>query len=130
MGIFDGFFKSDKVIKKATDGVYQGLDKAILTDEEKLDYKNINNEFFLKGAELKIKMLEHFTPYRLMQRFIALITFIPYMFFFCVATYMRIQGNNETADLIFKDLKELMPLVMMIGAFYYSGSVLSYFKKS
>ena len=73
MGWISSIFGSKEVINKTVDGIYQAVDKAILTDEEKLDFKNMDKELFLKGAELKIKLNESFHPYKLMQRFIALL---------------------------------------------------------
>ena len=50
-----GLFSS-KSQDKVVDGIYSGLDKLVLTDEERLDFEN-------KKAELKKSFLPLFEPY-------------------------------------------------------------------
>lgn len=52
MNVFKKIFSTDTVIEKATDGIYNGLDKAWHTDEEKEDDKQKRIELFGKLLEL------------------------------------------------------------------------------
>lgn len=64
MGILAKLFGSDRVIEKATDGIYNGTDKLIYTNEEKIDnFKSI---------------LKLYEPFKIAQRFLALVFGIPY----------------------------------------------------
>tara|TARA_R110000851_G_scaffold307304_1_gene465753 strand:+ start:307 stop:681 length:375 start_codon:yes stop_codon:yes gene_type:complete len=64
MGIFAKLFGSDEVIAKATTGLISGIDKVFYTDEEKSD--NFS------------RMLRLYEPFKIAQRFLALIFSIPY----------------------------------------------------
>ena len=130
MGFFSNVFGNKEVVNKAVDGIYQGIDKAILTDEEKLDFKNLDKEMFLKGAELKIKLNESFHPYKLMQRFIALLFVVPFIVFYCIGMLYLIKGHKDIADVIFNyNTKTMGTTVMMVVTFYYSGSILDKLKR-
>jgi len=59
MNLIGKLFGSDKAISKAVDGVYDGMDKLILTPEERLD--NFN------------KQLSLYEPFKVAQRYLALI---------------------------------------------------------
>ena len=72
MGIWGTIFGSDKVIEKTTDGVYNGIDMAFYTDEEKAIAMQKKQEFY-------IKILKAYEPFKVAQRFLALIYSIPYV---------------------------------------------------
>lgn len=50
-GLFGGAGKTEAVIDKAADGIYNGLDKLIYTDEEKADALAKGRELFLEFAK-------------------------------------------------------------------------------
>ena len=64
MTIFERLFGSDKVIGKAVDGIYNGVDKIAYTEEERAD--NFR------------KLLKLYEPFKIAQRFLALTLTIPY----------------------------------------------------
>jgi len=59
-------FGDADVVKKAADGIYNGLDKAIFTKEEKA-------EFNQKRMELYLKFVEATAPYKIARRYIAIV---------------------------------------------------------
>ena len=65
MSFFGRLFGSESVIKKAAEGVYNGIDYAFHTDQEK--------------AEHFLKLLKAYEPFKLAQRFIALIIAVPFV---------------------------------------------------
>ena len=65
MSLFGRLFGSESVIKKAAAGVYNGIDYAFHTDQEK--------------AEHFLKLLKAYEPFKLAQRFLALIIAIPFV---------------------------------------------------
>ena len=65
MSFFGKLFGSESVIKKAAEGVYNGVNYAFHTDQEK--------------AEHFLKLLKAYEPFKLAQRFIALIIAVPFV---------------------------------------------------
>lgn len=65
MSFWGRLFGSDEVIKKGTEGLYNGIDKAIYTDEEKVD--NFT------------RMLKLYEPFKIAQRFLALVVGVPFV---------------------------------------------------
>ena len=74
MNFFGKLFGSDSVIKKAAEGVYNGIDYAFHTDQEK-------SEHFLR-------VLKAYEPFKLAQRFLALIIAIPYVLIWVLCAVM------------------------------------------
>lgn len=76
MNFFGRLFGSDNVINKAADGIYNGVDKAFFTDEEK--------------AAHFLNLLKAYEPFKLAQRMLMLIITIPFVFVWliCVALYV------------------------------------------
>jgi hypothetical protein len=72
MGIWSKLFNSDKAIE----GAYKGIDKALLTKEETLDYH--------------LKFVEAYTPFKVLQRIIVLIVSLPFIitYFISAALYV------------------------------------------
>ena len=65
MGIWASLFSSPSVIKKAADGIYNGVDAAIYTDQEK--------------AAGFMGMLKGYEPFKIAQRLLMLVVTIPYV---------------------------------------------------
>ena len=93
MGFFGSLFGNENVINKAVDGVYNGLDKVMYTDEEKADMA-------IKRSNLHIKFLKAYEPFKIAQRFLALIVGIPYMIFMSISAIMYLAGMAIPPDLI------------------------------
>lgn len=118
MGLLGRIFGSDSVIEKAADGIYNGVDKAFYTDEEK--------------ATGFITLLKSYEPFKLAQRVIAfmligafLITWLLAVILFAAAGIMDstvLHGaatnlgalNNETLGL---------PVTIVVG-FYFGGGAI------
>ena len=76
MSFWGKLFGSDNVIKKAADGVYNGIDAAIFTKQEQ-------SEYFLS-------LLKAYEPFKLAQRLLALIVGIPYVLVWLVCAFMMV----------------------------------------
>ena len=76
MSILGKLFGKDDVIKKATEGVYNGIDAAWFTNEEKADH--------FKG------LLKLYEPFKIAQRLLACIICIPYavIWLLCAILYI------------------------------------------
>lgn len=109
MNIIGKLFGSDKAISKAIDGAYDGLDKLILTPEERLD--NFN------------KQLDLYEPFKIAQRYLACIFSIPYALAWII-TFIASFSIDVTTQ------KELLSgtignIVLAIVAFYFCGGVIN-----
>lgn len=82
MGWFGKLFSSDTV-DKAVDGVYNGVDKMFYTDEEKAEARQ-------KVFETKIEMLKHFEPFKLAQRYIAIIHTVNFVIAFWIGVVIYV----------------------------------------
>lgn len=113
MNIFGKLFGSDKVIGRLTDGIYNGLDALVYTPEEK--------------AENFQKLLKLYEPFKIAQRFLALIFGIPYalawFITFCLSFKFNITFQLELLS------GTMGQIVLAIVAFYFLGGTISGFKK-
>lgn len=108
MSFWGSIFGSKGAIEKATDGLYHGIDKAVLTKEERLDH-NAN-------------MLRLYEPFKLAQRVIA----IPFCYAYAIAWLSAFFAGLCGVDI--KNQLEMlvsptgMPLIVaMIVGFYFAG---------
>ena len=76
MSFWGKLFGSDNVIKKAADGVYNGIDAVFFTKQEQ-------SEHFLK-------LLQAYEPFKLAQRLLALIVGIPYVLVWLICAVMMV----------------------------------------
>lgn len=120
MSFFGRLFGSDDVIGKAVDGVYNGVDKIVYTKEEK--------------AERFERMLTLYQPFKLAQRWIALMTGIPFVtiHFICSVVWLSsifIVGSDVDYAQFVNRLGEVMslnndtlgtPFAIIVG-FYFAG---------
>ena len=79
MGIWSTLFGSENVIKKAADGIYNGVDAAFYTDEEKA------TGFF--------NLLKAYEPFKIAQRLIALAITIPYVVVWILCALMLVASG-------------------------------------
>lgn len=118
MGFWGKVFGTEKVI----DGIYNGVDKIIFTPEEKADH-------FLR-------ILKAYEPFKLLQRFLALIVGIPYVIVYLVSAFFFIYGvtlgDIETSKRIIQASKDLsimnnevlgMPFAIILS-FAFGGGML------
>lgn len=121
MSLWATLFGSENVIKKAADGIYNGVDKAIYTPEEK--------------AAGFINLLKHYEPFKLAQRFLALTMAIPYVVIWLLCAVMLVIGGfvdpaygkqvAEAAMVLGELNNETLGLpVALVLAFYFGGGAL------
>ena len=99
-GLSLGSLFSSSSAEKVVDGVYNGIDKAFYTDEERADQE-------LKKAEIKLKFLPLFEPYKLAQRYIAVMFTINFIMAFWVGVFL----------LLYSTEKVLLSYLKLIGTF-------------
>jgi len=122
MSFFARLFGSDEVIKKSVGGVIDGMDALIYTDEEKKE----NFKSFLKLYE----------PFKLAQRYLALIFSIPFAFIHTLAFSLRMYawenpGFQEATKVIQTDINDSMGMiVLVIVGFYFAGGAAEGIMKS
>lgn len=127
MGIWNALFGSADTVNKISDGIYDGLDAAIYTDEEKAKHK-------LDKTELAIRLLKVYEPFKLAQRLLALLFSIPFVligFLACVCfmASLFIHGASTAHEAIYSQLKTLIELdIQLFGqpcsiilGFYFLG---------
>ncbi|MBU70854.1 MULTISPECIES: hypothetical protein [Spongiibacter] len=103
--LFSKLFGSDEVVGKAVDGVYNGVDKLVFTDEEK--------------SERFAILLKLYEPFKLAQRLLAMIFGIPYAFGWLI-TFLAsfFTSVEEQIELLSGDMGSI---VLAIVAFYFLG---------
>ena len=125
MGIFSTLFSSDNIVNKAADGIYNGIDKIVYTDEEKAEIR-------LKAAEHFLKLLKAYEPFKIAQRLLALTFAIPYVAVWLVCAALFLYGALASDTSAVSTSKELAKMnnetlatpVALILAFYFSGGML------
>lgn len=121
MNIFAKLFGSEKVIE----GVYNGLDKVIHTDEEKSDFW--------------LKLLKAYEPFKIAQRYIALVVTIPYVSIWIISALLLVssvftvpcesvcksnQLKTVSIELAEKNQEQLgMPVALILGFYFGGGAV-------
>ena len=113
MGLLGRIFGSDEVISKGVQGIISGVDKAIYTEEEKKD----NFKSFLKLYE----------PFKIAQRYLALIFGIPFASLHTLAFSARmVDWDNPALQASMKAIQadmndSLGMIVLVIIGFYFAG---------
>jgi len=124
MGFFSKVFDDKDVTQTLTKGLYDGIDKAVFTDEEKADMK-------IKTAQHFLNLLKAYEPFKLARRFLALTVTIPYVFVWLISAGMFVWGGSTGDNNIVEVSKELakwnnevlgMPVALILG-FYFSGGM-------
>lgn len=104
MNIFGKLFGSDKVI----DAGISAIDAMVYTDEEK--------------AINRMKFLKLYEPFKIAQRYIAIIVTIPYMIAwfgtFCASFFMNVDAQQLLLS------GSIGTIVMLITSFYFAGGAL------
>lgn len=121
MSLWGTLFGSENVIRRAADGIYNGVDKAFYTEQEK--------------ATGFLNLLKAYEPFKLAQRLLALVVSLPYVLVWLMSASMlviagfvdpaygkqieesaRVLGelNNDTLG---------MPVALVLG-FYFGGGAL------
>ena len=121
MSFIGKLFGSDNVIKKAADGIYNGVDNMVFTDQEKSGH-------FLS-------LLKAYEPFKLAQRFLALAVTVPYVTTWLMSAGMIVAsgfvGPDYAEQIVAaaKDLGQLnnetlgFPVALVLGFYFGGGAV-------
>lgn len=129
MGILSSLFSSTETVKDVTNGVINGIDKAWYTDEERAE-----------GFNTLLKLYE---PFKIAQRYLALILSIPFVVVWLLVALMLVigglvppgevvQGSITYSQHIVESAKALGQLnnetlglpVSLVLSFYFAGGAL------
>lgn len=123
-GFVKGLFTSE-TLDKVVDGAYNGLDKIVLTDEEKLDYE-------VKKAEQKLKALPLFEPYKLAQRYIAIMFTVNFILAFWIGVFLLFAEKLELLEkyLTLIGVFNLGWIMLAIIGWYFTNGALNWINKS
>lgn len=120
-GLWSTLFGSENVIKKAADGIYHGVDKALYTDEEK--------------AGGFLKLLSAYEPFKIAQRLLALTLAIPFVMVWILSAGMLVASGfvdpaygkqiAESARVLSEMNQSTLgtPVALVVG-FYFAGGAL------
>lgn len=121
MSFWGRLFGSDHVIQRAADGIYNGVDKLIYTEQEK--------------AEGFLKLLKQYEPFKLAQRLLALVVAIPYVAVWLMCAAMMVfsafvdPATGKHIQEVSRTLGEMnndtlgMPVALVLS-FYFAGGAL------
>ena len=102
--------------KKLGDSIISGVDKAILTNEEKIDYMQ--------------KMLTLYEPYKLAQRILAILFSSVFLLIHLLTAiahfiyFLRDLDTEKVVSLYSYNNDSLGMIVLMVVSFYFAGGVL------
>jgi len=84
MGIWATLFGNENVIKKAADGIYNGVDAAFYTNEEK--------------ASGFLNLLKGYEPFKIAQRLLMLVVTIPYVLIWVLCALLIMSSGFVASD--------------------------------
>ena len=117
MSFFGRLFSSPKSIEKAVDGVYNGIDKAFYTDEEKAEYR-------AKAQGIYQKMWLAAVPSAVNRRIVAAAITAMWMLCIMIALAANAWGASEYADYALTMLQDVVnPPFMIVVGFYFLKAV-------
>lgn len=114
---------SPSVVNKTVDGIYNGVDKAFYTDEEKA-------EALQKQVDSKMKLLPLFEPFKIAQRVIAISFTINFICAFWVGVVLLLTDKLQLLEkfIALIGVFQLGWIMLTIIAWYFSGGVVNSFK--
>ena len=122
MNIFGWLFGGSKAAEKTIDGIYNGVDKLVWTDEEKSDASR-------EGFKLWLKYQEATQPQNVARRALAMLVAVLWVGL-VVAGVVAYKIDAEYSKFIFSVLTDIVnaPFMLVIG-FYFFKRIVSGFKK-
>ena len=111
---------SPSVVNKTVDGIYNGVDKAFYTDEEKA-------EALQKQVDSKMKLLPLFEPFKLAQRIIAISFTFNFILAFWIGVVLLFMEKLELLDkfIALIGVFQLGWIMMAIVAWYFTGGIIN-----
>lgn len=121
MSFWGRLFGSENVIKRAADGIYNGVDKAIYTDQEK--------------ASGFLNLLKAYEPFKIAQRLLALVVSIPYVLVWLMSAAMLVAAGfvdpaygkqiEEAARVLGELNNDTLgtPVALVLGFYFGGGAV-------
>ena len=114
-GLFGSSSKTGDVLNKAADGLYNGLDKLVYTDEEKADALAKGREVFLKFAE---KAYDQNSIRSVTRRWLAFMVVGPCIVFY-IASGVSFFFSQEAANHFMNMATGLTPWAGGVLVFYF-----------
>ena len=121
-------FGGTAVIDTALDGVYNGVDKLIYTEEEKAD-------FLVKRMDQHTTMLKAYEPFKLIQRGLAIAVTCMFAFILIVQVVLVVLSIWFSDILVTLEVLNSLEVVSTIGysflaimSLYFTGGVVNSFK--
>ena len=122
MNILSSIFSSS-IAEKAVDGIYNGVDKAFYTAEEKAIALQ-------KQVDTKLKLLPLFEPFKLAQRVIAIAFTINFLLAFWVGAFLlRFSPEYFDAFISLVVTFNFGWIMAAIVAWYFTGGIVNGIKK-
>jgi len=113
-----------KVIEKAADGIYNGIDKLVYTDEERADALAKGRELFMEFAKVAY---DENSIRSVTRRWLAFMVVAPTMLAFVVSGVMYL-FNQPYADHLFQMVQTMGPWAAGVLAFYFGPHILGALK--
>ncbi len=116
LGVLGRIFGSDKIMSKGL----ELIDDAWTTDEEMIEAK----------AKAKIDLMKAYAPFKVAQRYLALMFTLTFLVSFFLVLGMTLGGIGETDD-VFMVLDQFMIgwIMTAIVSFYFGGGLVDSFKQ-
>lgn len=128
-GLFGGSSNNKDIAEKAADGIYNGLDKLIYTDEEKADALMEGRKLFLKFVD---KAYDQNSIRSVTRRWLAFLVVAPTMSTVClmvvvrgIAVFLEAPGATiQYAAFLFETVQVLAPWTGGVLAFYFGAHLI------
>lgn len=119
--LFGGVEQTGKILDKAADGIYNGLDKLIYTDEEKADALAKGRELFMEFAKVAN---DQNSIRSVTRRWLAFSVVGPCMVFYTGSVVFRLFGMVEESNFTVQAANNIMPWAGGVLAFYFGPHLL------
>jgi len=123
MSWLPSFFSPD-IVNKTVDAVIDAGDAIWFTDEEKAKAHQ-------KAVETKIPLLKAFEPFKLVQRYIAIVFTWNFIFAFWVTVAIAFTGTDKHLELMLKIISSFSIgwIMLSIVVFYFGGGTINSLRK-
>jgi len=115
MGIWTSLFGKTNLVNKLVDGIYDGVDAVVYTDEEKVANRK--------------ELLKLYEPFKIAQRLLALTFSIPYALAWFITFISTLLGKDVTSQIAVLS-GTMGQIVLAIVGFYFLGGIANGFSSS